>query len=146
MCSEDVAFAPNRYSWLARILHARAGQPGQGERRKSATDVRLDGDEMTATPTTVTPVTLRRRTWAVARQPRFQLRCEERWRTDPVSEHLVVDDHRQRCHAQAVVQGSSGRVEVVSAGAQRDHLDAVASHVVERVGAQCGGDMVTSMG
>jgi hypothetical protein len=33
---------------LARILHARAGQPGQGERRKSATDVRLDGDEMAA--------------------------------------------------------------------------------------------------
>jgi hypothetical protein len=97
-------------------------------------------------PGRVTPVTRWRRTWAVVRQPRFRLRCEERWRTDPVSEHLVVDDHRQRCHAQAVVQGSSGRVEVVSAGAQRDHLDAVASHVVERVGAQCGGDMVTSMG
>ena len=48
MCSEDVGFAPKRYSWLARILHARTGQPGQGERRKSATDVRLDGDEMTA--------------------------------------------------------------------------------------------------
>jgi hypothetical protein len=45
---KSVAFAPKRYSWLARILHARAGQPGQGERRKSATDVRLDGDEMAA--------------------------------------------------------------------------------------------------
>jgi hypothetical protein len=33
---------------LARVLHDRAGQPGQGERRKSATDVRLDGDEMPA--------------------------------------------------------------------------------------------------
>jgi hypothetical protein len=30
------------------ILHTRAGQPGQGERRESATDVRLDGDEMAA--------------------------------------------------------------------------------------------------
>jgi hypothetical protein len=30
------------------VLHARAGQPGQGERRESATDVRLDGDEMPA--------------------------------------------------------------------------------------------------
>ena len=27
---------------------ARPQQPGQGERRESATDVRLDGDEMTA--------------------------------------------------------------------------------------------------
>jgi hypothetical protein len=27
-------------------LHGRAGQPGQGERRESATEVRLDGDEM----------------------------------------------------------------------------------------------------
>jgi hypothetical protein len=26
------------------------GSPGQGERRESATDVRLDGDEMTADP------------------------------------------------------------------------------------------------
>jgi hypothetical protein len=33
---------------LARVLHGRAGQPGQGERRESATDVRLDGDEMAA--------------------------------------------------------------------------------------------------
>ena len=33
---------------IARILHARAGQPGQDERRESATDVRLDGDEMAA--------------------------------------------------------------------------------------------------
>jgi hypothetical protein len=33
---------------IARVLHARAGQPGQGERRESATDVRLDGDEMAA--------------------------------------------------------------------------------------------------
>jgi hypothetical protein len=32
----------------SRILHARPGQPGQGERRESATDVRLDGDEMAA--------------------------------------------------------------------------------------------------
>jgi hypothetical protein len=46
--SQDVAFAPKQYSWLARILHARAGQPGQGERRESATDVRLDGDEVAA--------------------------------------------------------------------------------------------------
>jgi hypothetical protein len=30
------------------VLHARAGQPGQCERRESATDVRLDGDEMAA--------------------------------------------------------------------------------------------------
>jgi hypothetical protein len=29
-------------------LHGRAGQPGQDERRESATDVRLDGDEMAA--------------------------------------------------------------------------------------------------
>jgi hypothetical protein len=29
-------------------LHTRAGQPGQGERREPAADVRLDGDEMTA--------------------------------------------------------------------------------------------------
>jgi hypothetical protein len=28
------------------VLQARAGQPGQRERRESATDVRLDGDEM----------------------------------------------------------------------------------------------------
>jgi hypothetical protein len=31
---------------IARVLHARAGQPGQGERRESATDMRLDGDEV----------------------------------------------------------------------------------------------------
>jgi hypothetical protein len=31
---------------IARVLHARPGQPGQGERRESATDVRLDGDEV----------------------------------------------------------------------------------------------------
>jgi hypothetical protein len=48
LTAASIAFAPKRYSWLARILHARAGQPGQGERRKSATDVRLDGDEMAA--------------------------------------------------------------------------------------------------
>jgi hypothetical protein len=30
----------------SRVLHARAGQPGQGERRESSTDVRLDGDEV----------------------------------------------------------------------------------------------------
>jgi hypothetical protein len=33
---------------IARVLHAHAGQPGQGERRESATDVRLDGDEIAA--------------------------------------------------------------------------------------------------
>jgi hypothetical protein len=33
---------------IARVLHARAGQPGHGERRESATHVRLDGDEMAA--------------------------------------------------------------------------------------------------
>jgi hypothetical protein len=32
----------------ARVLYARAGQAGQGERRESATDVRLDGAEMAA--------------------------------------------------------------------------------------------------
>ena len=32
----------------AGVLHTRAGEPGQGERRESATDVRLDGDEMAA--------------------------------------------------------------------------------------------------
>jgi hypothetical protein len=31
-----------------RMAGAGAGQPGQGERRESATDVRLDGDEMPA--------------------------------------------------------------------------------------------------
>jgi predicted ATPase with chaperone activity len=31
-----------------RVEQARARQPGQGERRESATDVRLDGDEMPA--------------------------------------------------------------------------------------------------
>jgi hypothetical protein len=30
------------------VLHTRAGEPGQGKRRESATDVRLDGDEMAA--------------------------------------------------------------------------------------------------
>jgi hypothetical protein len=29
-------------------MHTRAGEPGQGERRESATDVRLDGDEVAA--------------------------------------------------------------------------------------------------
>jgi hypothetical protein len=33
---------------IASVLHTRAEQPGQGERRESATDVRLDGDEMAA--------------------------------------------------------------------------------------------------
>jgi hypothetical protein len=33
---------------IARVLHTRAGEPGHGERRGSATDVRLDGDEMAA--------------------------------------------------------------------------------------------------
>jgi hypothetical protein len=33
---------------IARVLHAHTGRPGQGERRESATDVRLDGDEMAA--------------------------------------------------------------------------------------------------
>ena len=30
----------------ARVLHAGSWQPCQGERRESATDVRLDGDEV----------------------------------------------------------------------------------------------------
>jgi hypothetical protein len=64
----------------------------------------------------------------------------------PISQRLVVDDHGQGCHAQAVVERSSGRMEVVPAGPQRDHLDVVASQVVEDVRAQGGGDMVTSMG
>jgi hypothetical protein len=34
---------------IARVQYARAaGQPGQGERRESSTDMRRDGDEMAA--------------------------------------------------------------------------------------------------
>jgi hypothetical protein len=38
----------DRHPSTPGVLHAGSRQVGQGERRESATDVRLDGDEMAA--------------------------------------------------------------------------------------------------